>query len=116
MTGGQTAVGLAAAALVIANQVEHQPLQLGRVLGNATGNLGKAEIQWGELIFEAVGVIVLVVVAGIGQYGVKIAGLVVVALWLLFLINVSTKKKASSLSSTGVSVNGSRSSSQAVAA
>lgn len=115
MTGGQTAVGLAAAALVIANQVEHQPLALGRVFGG-TGTVSKAaETQWGELLFEAVAVIVLVVVAGIGTYGVKITGLIVAALWLLFLINVN-KKKAATPAHSLTTVNGGLASSQAVAA
>lgn len=120
MTGGQTAIGLAAAALVIANQVEHRPLKLASVLGNTTGTtpkvFGAGRSQLEELGLEAVAVIVLVVVAGISTMGAKLAGVLLVALWLLFLIKVTTAKKQAAPAHQTASVNGSRSSAQAVAA
>ena len=97
MSSGQVVVGLGAAALIVANQVRHQPLTLGRVLGNLPGNLKIAESQWSELLFEIVGGVVLVVIAGIGNAGPKVAGAVLVMLWILFLINAAAapKKKTS---------------------
>jgi hypothetical protein len=119
MTGGQTAIGLAAAALVVANQVEHKPLKLTAVLGNSTHTtgtvFGQGRTQLEELGLEVVAVIVLVVVAGVSSTGAKLAGVVVAALWILFLMKATAAKAATPLHQ-GASVNGSRSSSQAVAA
>lgn len=120
MTGGQTAIGLAAAALVIANQVEHKPLKLASVLGNTTGTTGKVfgagRSQLEELGLEVVAVIVLVVISGISSTGAKLAGVLLVALWILFLMKVTTAKKQAAPAHQAPSVNGSRSSAQAVAA
>lgn len=98
MTGGQVAVGLGAAALVVANQVTHRPLMLGKVLGNLPGNMKVAETQWSELVFEAIGAIVLVVVAGLGDGGAKIAGVVLVTLWILFFITMKAGTKSAATS------------------
>ena len=97
MNGGQGVVGLGAVALVVANQVATRPLTLSSTISGGPLTTG-AERQWSELAFEAIGVIVLVVVAGIGDHGVQLAGAVLVGLWLLFLIHYEAthkKKKAS---------------------
>ena len=107
MNGTQVVVGLGAAALIVANQVQHQPLSLGRVLGNVPGNLKIAESQWSNLLFEVIGGVVLTVIAGVGTGGPKIAIVVLVALWVIFLIKASqdaaaTPKKAKTASAVGV--------------
>ncbi len=93
MNGGQGAVGLGAVALVVANQIATRPLTLSSTISGGPVTKG-AERQWSEIAFEAIGVIVLVVVAGIGDHGVQIAGVVLVALWVLFLIRYEATHKS----------------------
>lgn len=92
MTGGQVAIGVGGAALLVANQVTHTPLALGRVLSNVATLDTAAKTQFGELLFEALGVVALVIVAGLGDMGTKVAAVLLVTLWVLFLIAATSKK------------------------
>lgn len=94
MNGGQAAVGLGAIGLVIANQVTHRPLALSSVISNTKTVTPASQSQWSEILFEVIGAIVLTVIAGIGTYGAKIAGVIVVLLWVLFLITYESSKKS----------------------
>ena len=87
MDGGQGLVGLAAAALIVANEVTTPHASLSAVLSNGNVTWKSAEKQWGDLILEVVGAIVLVVIAGVGQHGTQIAGVILAMLWILWLIN-----------------------------
>lgn len=116
MTGSQTAIGVAAVALVVANQVEHRPLALGKVLGNQGTVTPTASGQLKEIGLEAAAALALVVIAGVGSGGAKIAGLVLLGLWVLFIINVAGHPKAKAPAHTSPTVNGSKSPSQAVLA
>ena len=94
MDGGQGLIGLAAAGLIIANEVTTPHASLSAVFANGNVTWKSAEKQWGDLLFEAIGAIVLVVIAGVGQHGTAIAGVILALLWTLWLINHYSKSKA----------------------
>ena len=91
MDGGQGLIGLAAAGLIIANEVTTPHASLSAVFANGNVTWKSAEKQWGDLLFEAIGAIVLVVIAGVGQHGTAIAGVILALLWTLWLINHYSK-------------------------
>ncbi|MDA8311438.1 MAG: hypothetical protein M0Z46_12665 [Actinomycetota bacterium] len=91
MDGGQGLVGLAAAGLIVANEVTTPHASLSAVFANGNVTWKSAEKQWGDLLFEAIGAIVLVVIAGVGQHGTAIAGVILALLWTLWLINHYSK-------------------------
>ena len=91
MDGGQGLVGLAAAGLIIANEVTTPHASLSAVFANGNVTWKSAEKQWGDLLFEAIGAVVLVVIAGVGQHGTAIAGVILALLWTLWLINHYSK-------------------------
>ncbi len=91
MDGGQGLVGLAAAGLIIANEVTTPHASLSAVFANGNVTWKSAEKQWGDLLFEAIGAVVLVVIAGVGQPGTAIAGVILALLWTLWLINHYSK-------------------------
>jgi hypothetical protein len=87
MDGGQGLIGLGAAALIVANEITTPHASLTAVFNNKNVTWKSAEKQWGDLLFEAIGAVVLVVIAGVGQHGTAIAGVILALLWTLWLVN-----------------------------
>lgn len=83
----QAVVGLAAVALVAADQWNERAVLLAPLKGQKAANPVAYTEQLKMLGLEVLGVLVITVVAGVNDTWASVAGVLILILWILFFIN-----------------------------